>query len=173
MQLNKTNGNIVIIKDYIKKTGKVVFTEYENILFNNDGTIKKEFISEYQNTKILNVDYSNLSDGSLTDEENILKRFYEALKLELGDEYVISYDVQNWLFNTKPIRVIINNIKNNKQLVINSAYKALMDKMIATHEGFIDVGEINTVMYVNTLVPTEMAVVLDFLDVWIFTENKL
>jgi hypothetical protein len=181
IQLNKTNGHIIKIDDYTKKTGKVVFTEFENILFNDNGTIKKEFISKYQNTKILNVDYSKLSDGSLTDEENILKRFYEALKLELGDEYVISYDIQNWLYSERPMRILILNklilqeLKPTDNLGTLSPMGQIIERVKVQHYGFYkDISDDTTfIVYVDTITEEDYPIILPFLNTSIWSDNKI
>ena len=174
VQLNNINGDIIRIFYYNKETKKTIYTHYENIVLNDDGGTKYEYVLDFQKVKILNVDYSQISGYPI--EEAIEMEFYKALQAELGSAWAISEDVQNWIFPTKPIRVIINNTMSNWACINNPSYRALYNAMLDKHAGFIEVGNENTknaVIYVNSLDPLEMDIIKNYLNVWIFTENKL
>ncbi len=179
MQLNKTNGDIVIINKGDKQTGRTVFSEYENVVYNTDSSIYAKFAIEEQQVKILNLDYSDLADNTKTIEDNIDLSILNSLKTELGVEWSVSNDIQNWLHTDKPFRVLINNVENNREILVNPDYKTLMNDMLVLHDGFIDVNNINTVMYVNTLEDSDLSIIAGFIntpenpDGWIYSESKI
>ena len=181
MQLNKTNGHIIKIDKFNKEDGRVVYTEYESIILNGDGSIKKEIVDTYQSVKILNVDYSNLADGTLTIEENIEKLSYDTLKIELGIDYTVSEDIQNWLYSERPMRILILNklilqeLKPTDNLGTLSPMGQIIERVKVQHYGFYkDIpDDTSFVMYVDTITAEDYPIILPFLNTSIWSDNKI
>jgi len=170
MQLNNDKGNIVRIDQANYDTGRTVFTRFEGICLNGDGTVNKEFVSNFQEVEMMGIDYDILANQGETIENNLIKVFYENLK---KDDFLISEDIQNWIHSNKPIRVFIDNIQSAKEMVLNPAYKNLYDEMLVKHEGFIFVDNINSTMYIDAIEQADLDIILPFVGVWIFIEDKL
>jgi len=178
MQLNKNTGEIIIFNRIYKDTGKVIYDEFENRIFTDSGELYKGF-KNYEDAKLLAVDFSVLAEADLTVEANIESLFYDSLLSVLGADWSKSNDIQNWVYADKPIRFIISTVKSTQEMVSNLAYKELMDRMVVEHQGFINVGESNTEMYVATIIPGDVSIISTFINTaenptgWIYVENKL
>ena len=86
-----------------------------------------------------------------------------------------NFEPKNSLFPSKQYRVIINNDESTSQLLTNEAYRMLYLALLEKHKDTsISYNEDkNAVMYVDELKPAEISIVQDFLNVWIFTEQKI
>ena len=183
MQLNKNTGEILKIDKSYKDYDRVVFTTFENRIYTKTEdvvTLRKDFILDFQKEKFYrDIDFDVKGGSTPTIEGDIDKLFYEKIAEELGEQWLISEDFQNWLHSEKPVRIITNRKKSDKEILNNADYRNLQQSLTVKHSGFIKIGDNNITMYVNGLNPSEIEIVQEFINTpenpngWIYTEQKI
>ncbi len=184
MQLNNTVTGHIIISDKTDIASKrIVYIEYEKIIYNSDGTILKTFPKKQYSKVFDNLDFSQLADNTLSIEENIEKLFLTALKETLSDKdnWEISSDRQNWLFPDRPIAITILNevvLEALQPLDANgtlSEIGQLIEREKTKNFGYyLNIKDDSIlVLYANKVEDADASIIAPFLGSEIWVETKL
>jgi hypothetical protein len=183
---NKINNEIIVIDKIDINNNFIIYNHYEAQCFDmNNEVIKEYLISQtpyyFKNINLkdyLNesTDFTELTLKQLLAEQfttyTLISDFDEELVYTTSSDWNYEDNIQNWLFDTKPYRVTIDAILHNKTVLANNNYELLTDELFVRHKDFIIYNEKAIIVYVNGLLPGEISVVQDFINVWIFTENN-
>lgn len=183
---NKINNEIITIDKIDINNNFIVYNHYETQCFDNDNKVVKEYLINQEVYYFKNIQlkgYLNQSTdfNELVLNQLLLEKFTTTVLISEEDEeavydttsdWVYENNIQNWLFANKPYRVTIDATLHNKTVLVNSNYELLTDKLFVRHKDYIIYNEKAIIVYVNGLLQEEIAVVQNYLNVWIFTENN-
>jgi len=168
---NKETGHFIRIdkdKDKIDiNNNRVVYTKYETIIYDEIGSVKKEFKIEQKGHEFTTI---NLEDY-LNQTVNFTDLVINELQKELFANYVIEEGVYNWIYPLKNYRLVINNTKSNEALG-NPSYLTLLNKMVTEQPNRL-VQKTNTIIYVNSIEEGDLSEsIVPYINDWIFIERN-
>jgi len=172
MQLNNiTNGHTIIINKIDINQNRVVYTEYE---YKNN---EMEYISHQSAHVFTDVVLSDF----LSQTTNYMELCYTNLKSERElDEFEISDDLQNWLFDDRPYRIIIISSFILKQLqpidstgLLTDIGALIENEKIKNFGFYIDNPEdVVSILYVNSIDTDDTPTITPYLGTTMFIEAK-
>ena len=184
MQLNNKKTGHKIISDKIDLSQKrIVYSEYEQIVYNSEGNEVISFLKQ-QSAKVFdNIDLTVLADNTLSIEDNILKSFLTLLldTFEDKDDWELSENKQNWIFPDRNFCITILNSFVIKEIEpINaqgdlSPIGAIIEREKTNNFGFYINNDGDSVMtlYPSTISPEDAPVIAPYLGTKIWVETKL
>jgi len=184
MQLNnRITGHKILSNKIDINQKRIVYSEYEQIVFDSDGNEVVKFLKE-QKSKVFNdIDLSILADNTLSIEDNILKIYLTALLNTLKDKenWEISENKQNWLYQDRNYCITILNSFILKELQpINaegdlSPIGTIINNERTNNYGFYSTNDGDKVMtlYTPTISPDDQPIIQPFLGTKIWLETKL
>ncbi len=188
MQLNNTTtGHIIRIDDFTVETGRCVYSEYEKIIFKEEVIEKetvitevKQFTKNFQKTVILNIDWTQSPDADISMKENIEKIAYLKLS-ENFDGFILSEDIQNWLYEDKLFCITILNsfvLKEIQPLDKDgtlSPIGQIIENEKTKNFGFYSKNDGDSVMtlYASTIAPEDTPIIAPYINQTIWIEKKI
>lgn len=183
---NKINNEIITIDRIDINNNFIVYNHYEAQCFDMSNKVVKEYLISqnvyyFKNIQLKNylnesTDFTELSLKQLLSEEftihTLISEPEEEPVYTTTSDWLYEDNIQNWLFTNKPYRVTIDAIMHNKTVLANEDYELLTDELFVRHKDFIIYNEKAIIVYVNGLLPDEISIVQDYVNVWLFTENN-
>lgn len=179
---NKKNGHTILIDRIDYDSKRVIYTEYEKIIYNQALEIVKSFVS-YQKTKICNLDLTLIANASMSIEDNIKKQCFIDILTVLDDnqDWVISYNIQNWLFPERLTQIIILNELVLKSLTSLDALgnlsplgELLTGERIKNFGFYIaNSNDVVSVLYANQIDSEDLPIIIPYIGTSIWVETKL
>jgi len=173
---NKTTQNVVRIVQIDSVRNSIVYATYEVIYYDDAGEEAKLFkLGENTNFSLKNNNY-NIQEELMNNSFNI-DDVYNIVKESLFPEYILDDANQNWLYESKPYRVIMHAKKSLVEKNTNTLFSQLYNALEIRHSGYIiynDADEDWIIMYCDTRSEEEIAMLPDgAYGNWIFIEKKL
>jgi len=162
-QLNdKETGNFIRIDKIDINNNRVVYTDYETIIYDNNGLVLKECKGEQKGYEFKSINLQSYLDTVINFSDLVIN----TLKVELFTNYEISEYGLNWLFEDKAVCLVINNTESNRNLN-NIEYLALLNKIVTNQPNRI-VQTTNILIYVNGIDENDLSDTIDnFIGNWI------
>lgn len=165
---NPTTQEVIVIN---RITNGIIYTKYENAYYRDND------LNGFVNAVAWELDKTLMPDPALSFGDNELKLAYEYLiTLPAFSGYQITSDPQAWTMNTKSLRIFVNNseIMNAMEVkdVFNDIIVRLRDENSITDPKFIYRGSTQTIVYLNSVLAEDQAVVLEKQGTSLFIEYK-
>lgn len=158
------------ILEITKITSAIVYTLFENPFFRkrNNGVVS---------SKVWQLDENLMPNASLSFRDNKFKLAYEyLLSLDEFKDFKLTTDQKTWIHSTRVDRLFINNSAIMKAIEADDSFNTIIQRLrnenLLIAEKFIIIGEHQTVVYANGILPDDQTVIGHLIGIDIFIENK-
>jgi len=166
-QLNNNLGHIARIVQIDNIRNEIVYEVYETIIIDKNSVEIEKVLLSSQRYSFKTVNINQL----LSTEINVYNKCIETLQSEVLIDYQIADEGHNWLFPDKVLCLAINNVDNLKEISMNVDYYDLIQRIMTNIPTRI-VQNKYALIYCNTIENSDLPIVIDFLDKWIFVQPQ-